>query len=129
MNTLSYSREYDPPAPVIPVGNALPEVLQGTGKHLALVDSGADGTFVPTHVLEELDVPALYMTNVHSHLGEKTHRVSVYLVDIIMWDTLRLPNIEVVGDDWGDCIILGRNVLNLLRLRMDGPREILTVLE
>ena len=34
---------------------------------------------------------------------------------------LRLPAVEVVGDDQGKEIVLGRNVLNRLRLLLDGP--------
>jgi hypothetical protein len=34
-----------------------------------------------------------------------------------------LPGIEVVGDDLGNEILLGRDVLNRLRLLLDGPAE------
>lgn len=42
--------------------------------------------------------------------------------------SLRLPAVEVVGDEQGDEIILGRNVLNRLRLLLDGPGTLLKVL-
>jgi hypothetical protein len=43
-------------------------------------------------------------------------------VDIeINGDTL--PNLEVVGDELTEEIILGRDVLNKLKLLLDGPRE------
>ncbi len=129
MSTAPYSREFTPPAPVLPVNLAIPAETPKTGTFAALVDTGADGTFVPTAILEELDLPVLYMTNVRSHLGEKLHRVSVHIADIILFDTIRLPNIEVVSDDWGNRIIIGRNVLNMLRLHLDGPREVMKVLE
>jgi len=47
----------------------------------------------------------------------------VYKVDIF-FDTTRLPNMEVVGDDWSNEIIIGRNVLNRLRLLLDGPQQV-----
>jgi len=39
-------------------------------------------------------------------------------------DGLRLPSIFVVGDEQGDEIVLGRNVLNKLRLFLDGPANL-----
>jgi predicted aspartyl protease len=129
MNTAPYSQDYFPPAPVLPVSIAVPDGSHTRGPWLALVDTGADGTFVPTEMLEELQAPLVYMTNVRSHLGERLHRVPVHKVDIVLFDSFRLSGMEVVGDDWGDCIIIGRNVLNRLRLDLDGPGERTSVRE
>ena len=57
-----------------------------------------------------------------SHWGER-RRVILYLVDIRV-GSLTLPGLEVVGDDLGNEILLGRDVLNRLRLLLDGPAEI-----
>jgi predicted aspartyl protease len=117
-----YSREYSPPAPVLSVSLAATGEAPGTNSVIALVDTGADGTFVPTGWLEQLRVPAIYVTNVRSHLAATLHRVLVYKVDIL-FDSLRLPNIDVVRDDWASEIIIGRNVLNKLHLFLDGPNQ------
>ena len=69
------------------------------------------------------------MTNVRSHFGESLHRVSVHKLDIILFGSNRLPGIEVVADDWGEQIILGRNVLNALKLQLDGKEELISLLE
>jgi hypothetical protein len=37
------------------------------------------------------------------------------------------PAPVLVADDWGDRIILGRNVLNLLKLNLDGPGKKISV--
>ena len=37
-------------------------------------------------------------------------------------DSLHLPWVEVVGDELGDEVLLGRNVLNQLRIILNGPR-------
>jgi len=117
-----YSRKYFPPAPILSVSLAVPEGAPQLGPHIALVDTGADGTFVPTRFLEDLVAPIVYATYVRPSLGEGRHRVWVYQVDILL-DSTRLPGIEVVGDDWGDEIILGRNFLNRLRMLLDGPNQ------
>ena len=126
---LRYSKDYFPVAPVLPVSITVPGESPTGDNFSALVDTGADGTFVPDFHPGRLDLPILYMTNVRSHLGESLYRVPVHQVDIIFFGTLRLPGIEVVGDDWGDQIILGRNVLNMLRLNLDGPGETISVSE
>jgi len=52
-------------------------------------------------------------------LGED-RAVQLFLVDIELGG-LRLPGILVVGDEQGDEVVLGRNILNKLRLVLDGP--------
>ncbi len=118
----AYSRDYVPPAPVLTVALAVPTESTSLGPFAGLVDTGSDGTFIPTQLVEELDVPIVYEVNVRSHLGEEQRRVSVYKIDL-MFDLVRLPNIEVVGDDWGTEVIIGRNALNKLQLLLDGPRQ------
>lgn len=118
-----YSHDYAPPAPVLEVSLAAPSEPAQVGPLVALIDTGADGTFVPTPLLEVLGVPVIYSTNVRSHLGEHLRRVSVHKIDLIL-GAIRLPNVDVVSDDWGDEIILGRNALNKLRLVLDGPKQI-----
>lgn len=127
MNKVAYNAAYIPPAPVVPVKIAAPGEAPEEITRSALVDTGADGTFVPARMLEELELPIVYLTNVRSHLGEKLHRASVHQVDFVLFDTIRLPNIEVVSDDWGDSIIIGRNVLNKLHIHLDGPSEVLGI--
>ncbi|MEW6717480.1 MAG: retroviral-like aspartic protease family protein [Chloroflexota bacterium] len=129
MNTSSYSQDYVPPAPILPVSIAIPDKSPETEEYEALVDTGADATFVPTEMLEELELPIQYMANVRSHLGDRLHRVPIHRVDIILFGTIRLPSIEVIGDDWGSQIILGRNVLNKLRIYLNGPDKTTNVEE
>jgi predicted aspartyl protease len=129
MNSAAYSHDYFPAAPVLPIRICLADGTPGQGSWPALIDTGADGTFVPTEILEGLQAPLVYMTSVRSHLGESLHRVAVHRVDVVLFGSLRLPAVEVVADDWGDSIILGRNVLNELRLYLDGPAEITRVEE
>ncbi len=118
-----FSREYFPPAPVISVEITAPGESPSKVQYTALIDTGADGTFVPTRLLEELGVPIIHMTNVRAHMGESLYRVSIHRIDFVLFDSIRFPNIEVVADDWGNGIILGRNLLNKLNLHLDGPSE------
>lgn len=119
----TYNREdFDPPAPV-----ALVEIRnQATGKTLAnvpmLMDTGADVTLVPQIVLDQLQlVPtgeAAY--ELAGFGGEKVALAAVQLDLIFCRKTFRgqfLP----IGQTWG---ILGRNVLNAVSLKLNGPKLI-----
>jgi len=41
---------------------------------------------------------------------------------------LRLPLVEVVADDRGNEVIVGRNVLNNLIVTLDGPKQVLEII-
>lgn len=129
MSKASYSNTYFPPAPVFQVKIAVPGESPRGSFQTALIDTGADGTFVPTKFLEKLELPIIHLTNVRSHLGDRLHRVSVHKVDLILFETILLPNIEVVSDDWGSNIIIGRNVLNKIKIHLDGPNQIVKIIE
>jgi len=129
MNSFPYSQEYTPSAPVVQVELTALEEGRPIGPYTALVDTGADGTFVPTHLLEELGTVPTYLTTVRSHLGEKAHQAEIHRVDLILFGNVRLPGIEVVSDDWGDQIVIGRNVLNKLRVHLNGPNQEIQVSE
>ncbi len=120
---LPYSRHYQPPAPVLKVSLAVPDESPQLGPYQALIDTGADGTFVPTSLLEILAVPVAYTAFVRTHVGLGSHQVSVYEIDVL-FDHMRLPSVEVVADDWGNEVILGRNLLNKLQLLLDGLKQV-----
>ena len=94
-----------------------------------MIDTGADGTFVATVLLEELDAPIIYMTNVRPHIGANRHRAAVYKVDLYLSPSFRMAGVEVVGDDGGDGVIVGRNVLNKLKILLDGPKQMTDITE
>jgi predicted aspartyl protease len=85
---------------------------------MAIADTGADGTLIPQSLLDQIGAPIVDDTRIRSHWGD-WRRVLVLTVDIGVGDAL-LPAVDVVGDDVGDEIIVGRNVLNKLRLLFDG---------
>ena len=122
-----YSRDFFPPAPVVEVTFITAAESLRVGPFSALIDSGADATIVPIAYLNEIQaLPTVEMT-IRSQWGER-RRVLLYLIDVQIGQVV-LPGIEVVGDDFSDEIVLGRDVLNRLRLLLDGPAEIITITE
>ena len=121
-----HNLDYDPPFPqlVVSLRNSRDDRL---GPFPALLDSGADVTFIPTSLLEQLSRWRGEEANVRGHFGEY-QPVRLYLISIQV-NALQQPCLYVVGDDFGDEIILGRDALNKLPLFLDGPREQSEVLD
>ena len=121
MISFDYSRDYNPPAPMVDA--TLSTAAEGlrVGPLPFFVDSGADGTIVPLAYLERIQAPLTDEMRMRSQWGER-RRVYLYLVDIHIGD-LTLPSLEVVGDPDSDEAILGRDALNQLRVLLDGLGE------
>lgn len=118
---MDYDVSVFPPAPrlevrfiALPHGTAL-------GPVSAFLDTGADATIVPIGIIRQLKAGVVTFKTVRGYAGGR-RSVRTYLVDIEI-NGLTLPGIEVVGDDAADQILIGRDVLNKLRLLLDGPGQ------
>jgi predicted aspartyl protease len=114
-----YDIVYEPPFPAGPVVLRNSEEGLRTEKVQALLDTGSDGSLVPIAYLEEILAPPMTDTHIRSHWGE-WRPAQLFEVDLEL-GSLKLPGIFVVGDEQGTEIVLGRNVLNKLRVLLDGP--------
>ena len=122
----SYSRDYFPAAPVFQV-TFISEMQLSIGPFAALVDTGTDVTAAPIAYLEKIKAPAARAAFVQPHWGER-YAVSLFAVDLRIGEWT-LPGIEVIGDVKGNEVILGRDVLNKLRVLLDGPAQTTEILE
>jgi predicted aspartyl protease len=120
-----YANEYVPPAPILEIRLALPGESFAQGSLRALLDTGADATVVPLRHIQPLGAPIDDRKYLRTPWGER-RTVYTYLLDVEVAG-LRLPSIEVVGDDTGDEAIVGRDVLNRLRITLNGPAGSLEV--
>lgn len=121
-----YNSDFTWPFPGLPVTLYPCGGTQGTSEVSALVDTGSDATLVPVQYLQEIGSVEIYPSRIRSHWGE-WRPVDLYMIDLEVAGQ-RLPAVTVVGDDQGDSVLLGRNVLNLLILLLDGPRIQIDVL-
>ncbi len=90
----------------------------------ALIDTGADGTIVPTKYLKDIRAPTVGQARLRYHLGVRD--VFLHIIDVQIEDMI-LPGVVVAADREGQEFILGRDVLNRLRLLIDGPDQIAQV--
>jgi len=92
-----------------------------------IVDTGADITTVPKEYLVRLGAPVVASGYLRSPWGER-RRVKIYEVNVRVGGH-NVYEIEVASEPGGREVLLGRNVLNQLNLQLDGPNEIVVVLE
>lgn len=123
----AYSDDFYPPAPIVEVSLITAAESLRVGPFPALMDSGADGTLVPSAYLQEIVAPPTVEMVMRSQWGEG-RRVMLYLVDVQI-GSLTIPGVEVVGDELSEEAILGRDVLNRLRVLLDGPATTVTISE
>lgn len=122
----SYDTRFTPPFPVLPVQLYVMDDSNGGEEQMAYLDTGADATLVPSTIIHTIGVEESYTSRLRSHWGEYRD-VSIYMVDMkIAGETL--PGIEVIADDLGKDLLIGRNVLNRLLLLFDGYRQQIEVL-
>jgi hypothetical protein len=91
------------------------------------VDTGSDGTLIPSSELEAIEAIAVGEAVLRGILGD-TRVVHLFEVDLHL-DNLMLPSILAAADDQGQEIILGRNVINKLILLLDGPAAQIELLD
>jgi len=121
----AYCQDYYPAFPALEIVLVNDDESMRSGPISALVDTGSDGTLVPISYLKDLLAPPLRDATIRSHWGERRN-VQLFVVDIEIAGSL-LTGTFVVGDEQGNEIVLGRNLLNKLVLLMDGPAETVTL--
>lgn len=94
---------------------------------MGLLDSGADATLIPVRHLHTLAQASSNRHFLRSQWGER-RLVKAYRLDIGIAG-IRLPAIEIIADDQGDEVIIGRDVLNKLRVILNGPKQFIEISE
>jgi hypothetical protein len=115
-----------PPLPVMKVVFVSSELQLATAALTVTTDTGADATFAPVALLEEIRAPVGEVRRAHSLWGEQKEFLT-FVADVRIGN-VTFPGIQVVAYD-GNEIVLGRDVLNKLRLLLDGPAETTEMLE
>jgi predicted aspartyl protease len=120
-----YSKDFTPPAPTLDIVLSTMATDLAVGPVEALVDTGADTTVVPIDYLDHIRAPITMEMWARGKWGGR-RRVNLFLVDIHIGNSI-LPHVQVVGDEAGNEVILGRDVLNQLELLLDGPAAVTRV--
>ncbi len=119
-----YVTDFAPPAPFVNLK------LQGPNagpksESPAQLDSAADRTVIPGRLVAELQLTSVRQIMVEG-LGGDVHTLDAFVVWIQIHD-LQPIAAEVVAHDDETFVLLGRDVLNQLRIVLDGPKQILEI--
>jgi predicted aspartyl protease len=127
MSVAYQSVGYLPPIPILAV--RFRRLVDPVASELydAIVDTGADMTIAPAEILVNLQAHDVQETNLVSQWGD-VHPVVLYLVDLEIEGQV-IPGVLVAGDETTQEVILGRNLLNMLPLFLDGPQQQTYVVE
>ena len=96
MTEFRYDATYEPAMPVC----RLTIISAATGRRVttgAIMDTGADATIVPTHLLRYIGARRVFETGLRSQWGEQ-RSVFLYLVDLEI-NGVTLPAVYVAGDE------------------------------
>jgi len=121
----AYNRQVDPPAPFVHVSLRPPVEGNSLDNLPAQVDTAADRTVIPGELVTRLGLVPLDELPV-AGFGGQVLLVTTYLVEISLRDGPSRP-IEVFAHEGEPYILLGRDVLNHLHLRLDGPGLVLEI--
>jgi len=127
MSRYPYSTEYVPAAPVMKIRLGAPGESVILGPLEAFVDTGADATLIPVEYLKQVGARKVDWAILRSQWGER-RSVPLYAVAVQI-NHHYFAAIWVVGDEHSGEVVLGRNVLNRLRLLLDGPSMTLELLD
>lgn len=113
-----YNQEVDPPAPFVEVIVANRMIRRKRQTIPALIDTGADFSAIPYSLVEQL---ALYATGKVYVEDIQLQLIPTFLYGVrVTVADLTIQNLEVITVDF-DHAIVGRDLLNRLYLRLDGP--------
>jgi hypothetical protein len=120
-----YVNRLSPPAPFINVVVRCPDTDFRTNELPALLDFGADRSVLPRPVVNALELAEDGSESFLGFAGEIV-KLPLFLVEFCIHDLTPVQVRAVVGER-EDYILLGRDVLNTLRVLLDGPQLALEI--
>lgn len=127
MSFHDYDAGYVPAAPVCHVFLGAGGKESTLGPLEAIIDTGADISVVPTNYLRQIRAQKISQGQAKSLWGD-SRTVDVYAISMKL-NGLHITAIRVLADEQGDEVVLGRSVLNRLKLVLDGPASITEIVD
>ena len=114
----NYNRQLDPPAPFVHVVLARPDG-SGAVEWPAQLDTGADRSVIPPEARQSVGLAETGVLRV-AGLGGDVQPMPVFLAQVGVRG-LRQILVEVITVPGERYVLLGRDLLNLHRILLDGP--------
>jgi hypothetical protein len=120
-----YNRQVTPPAPFVHVVLSQPDGSGALPEVAAQLDTVADFTVLPATLVEALRLVQIDSITVEG-FGGITITVPTYLVRLAVRGHTNMI-IEALCSSAENYVLLGRDVLNHYRIRLDGPGGVLEI--
>lgn len=115
------SKNYDPPAPVAYVTLRNPQNGSVIPNIPLLIDTGADATLLPLNAVKKLGVEIEVDSEFEVQVFDgETKLLQVARLDLLVFNKTFKGEYLLIDRPEG---ILGRNILNHIRLLLDGPQQ------
>ena len=122
---IEYSRSSEPPAPFLDIVVFDPTQPSTRRTIPAKLDSAADITALPVSLVRELALTQIHWLNVAGY-DNRQSSIAVYEAAIEVAHIRARLEVIAIPEDYA---LLGRDVLNQLRILLDGPAETVEILE
>jgi hypothetical protein len=126
--TYPYDSAYFGPAmPVVDIAVSAPHNANRKISLRALVDSGADGTMIPVTHLQQLGAKIVDRRRMRGS-DNISYPVDIYAI-LLEVGPLGGMMMEVTGNRFGDETIIGRDLLNLMIVTLNGLAQVTEISE
>ncbi|MEK7440722.1 MAG: hypothetical protein AABZ78_08010 [Chloroflexota bacterium] len=122
---VDYNRLISPPAPFIQIQVAHPDHPLQLQTIAAKIDSGADVTAVPLSIVQRLNLPIMDVLEISGY-DDRVSAIQTYFAIIELAKVRGRIQVIAISEEYA---LLGRDVLNHLRVLLDGPALALEILE
>ena len=122
---VDYNRLISPPAPFIQIQVAHPDHPLHLQPIVAKIDSGADVTALPLSIIQHLNLPIMDVLDVSGY-DDRVSTIQTYFAIIELAKVRGRIQVIAISEEYA---LLGRDVLNHLRVLLDGPALALEILE
>lgn len=130
MPQFDYNYSYDPMMPGLTVRFSVPGISQKSQPYPAIIDTGADATILPQSLLASLGARFVRYQRMVTLTGSvdqvRIYGVTVHIGEYTVYG-VRAVGLPASLNPTADEIIIGRDVLNQLRVTLDGPGEVVEI--
>lgn len=122
MTTVAYSKAKVPPIPAVALVLQTPDGSRTAPGLLGYLDTAADCTVIPLDVLHQLGLAPIRQVAAHG-FGAAPIRLDVYEVRLQIAGVIDFI-VNAIGHSAEPYVLVGRDVLNQLRITFDGPNSV-----